>query len=271
MSLVRVRQASDRARLLGSLLLTRPLEFWDRVASLVEIRRARGLAAPTVYRPRSWDEAMVELETRLGQPLTDVLAEPALAEIERQVRERHARLPADAPFPRIYNADFTMARSCYVLCRALRPTCVVETGVAYGMSSAFILQALAVNGHGELHSIDLPLLRRNTQPHVGILAPEPIRDRWTLHIGGSQRVLRHLLPRLQQVDIFIHDSLHTYPNMRREFELVTPYLARPAILLADDVSGNLAFHEWTQRVQPTFSTAIQQVDKRSLSGLAAFL
>jgi hypothetical protein len=40
--------------------------------------------------------------------------------------------------------------------RSLKPRVIVETGVASGLSSAHILRALAANGTGTLHSIDLP-------------------------------------------------------------------------------------------------------------------
>src|SRR5947208_313273 len=44
----------------------------------------------------------------------------------------------------------------YAVLRKLRPRVAVETGVCNGVSTAFLLLALAENGAGELHSIDLP-------------------------------------------------------------------------------------------------------------------
>ena len=44
----------------------------------------------------------------------------------------------------------------YLLVRKYRPSLVVETGVAQGVSSRFILEALKDNGEGKLISIDLP-------------------------------------------------------------------------------------------------------------------
>lgn len=43
----------------------------------------------------------------------------------------------------------------YVLARALKPEVVVETGVANGISSSFILKALDENARGRLCSVDL--------------------------------------------------------------------------------------------------------------------
>jgi len=52
--------------------------------------------------------------------------------------------------------DVGLAPYLYVAVRALKPSIVVETGVGSGMSSSFILRALAMNGFGTLYSIDLP-------------------------------------------------------------------------------------------------------------------
>jgi predicted O-methyltransferase YrrM len=49
------------------------------------------------------------------------------------------------------------------------------------------------------------------------------------------------------VDLFVHDSLHTYRNMRREFELVWPRLRTGGVILADDVERNRAFGELQQK------------------------
>ncbi|RMG03228.1 MAG: hypothetical protein D6735_08975 [Acidobacteria bacterium] len=71
---------------------------------------------------------------------------------------------------------------------------VLETEVGYGVTSAFILKALEVNGHGTLHSVDLPPLGCDADQFVGILIPELLKYRWQLHRGVSRRVLPSLLP-----------------------------------------------------------------------------
>jgi hypothetical protein len=54
------------------------------------------------------------------------------------------------------------------LVRHLRPVSVVETGVAHGMTSRFILEALETVGAGKLWSIDLPPLSPMTRQEVGV-------------------------------------------------------------------------------------------------------
>jgi hypothetical protein len=77
--------------------------------------------------------------------------------------------------------------------RSAEPRAVIETGVAHGVSTAFMLAALDANGSGELHSIDLP-------PHdaapisVSVRAfRRQLRARWSLHRGMSRSVLPRLL------------------------------------------------------------------------------
>ena len=98
----------------------------------------------------------------------------------------------------------------YALIRLLRPATVVETGVADGATSAYILQALEDNGRGHLHSIDLPSERLPPGAAPGWIVDASLRHRWTLRIGASGQLLEPLLSELDSIDVFLHDSLHTY-------------------------------------------------------------
>jgi hypothetical protein len=57
--------------------------------------------------------------------------------------------------PKSYGPQMTEdGPSLYLLTRLLRPNAIVETGVAAGVSSYFILQALQDIGKGQLYSVD---------------------------------------------------------------------------------------------------------------------
>src|SRR5687767_12401824 len=117
---------------------------------------------------------------------------------------------------------FPEAAELYVVVRAAKPRVVVETGVASGVSSAHILRALAANGTGALYSIDLP----NVQEHStlpkgrmsGWIVPDSLRKRRKLYLGDSRELLPELLQDLGNIDMFLHDSDHSYENMTFEFE-----------------------------------------------------
>ena len=152
----------------------------------------------------------------------------------------------------------------YCLVRALRPAVFVETGVLHGMTSAFVLEAMRVNGHGRLISIDLPSYAETGPANVdgytgtlppgrepGWLVPDALRDRWELHLGASLDVLPGVLDGIDRLDVFLHDSDHTYETMRGEFELAWPKLAEGGALIADDSTDNTAFAELCERVGRT--------------------
>jgi len=121
----------------------------------------------------------------------------------------------------------------YSLVRAMRPSVVVETGVCYGASSEYILEALKDNGHGVLYSIDLG--NSPDEPPNDFFVRPALKDRWRLIIGDSRQELPPLLARLGQIDLFHHDSLHTYEHMMWEYETAFPYLGANGVLSSHDV------------------------------------
>lgn len=253
--------------LLLSLLARHPLELRDRLAGYAEVGLERLSGASFSYQTAGWEQALRDVEERLGGA-TGILEEPALREIEEDTRRLLGRIRPEDPFRPRWAADSLLARSCYLLCRLLVPSVVVETGVAYGVSSAFILRALEENGRGTLYSVDLPPLGREAERFWGIAAPEELRDRWRLHRGASGRVLPRLLEETGPVDLFVHDSLHTLGNMRREFETVWPHLRTGGALLADDVERNAAFDE-LQKNNPSFWRVVGDREKDPLHGTTA--
>lgn len=141
------------------------------------------------------------------------------------------------------------APTLYVLCRISKPEVVIETGVADGFSSAFILRALEKNQKGHLYSIDLPNqpgqgLGNNKQ--TGWLVPEEFKHRWSLIFGSSQNKLPALLQDLGKIDIFFHDSDHSYQNMMFEFNQAWRYLKPRGYLLSDDITENDAFADFVR-------------------------
>jgi predicted O-methyltransferase YrrM len=194
--------------------------------------------------------------------------ETGLTTIQQTIRDRQGHLPVNPPFSSSHNGDTLLGRLCYLAARAMRPTMIVETGVCYGVTSAHLLQALTLNEGGHLHSIDLPPLSKDADAFVGWVIPDALRERWTLHRGSSARVLRPLLSQIGQLDLFIHDSLHTYRNMKMEFAAVWPCLRPGGVLISDDVEGNTAFSELVKQTDVALSIVIRENHKPSLLGVA---
>lgn len=177
-----------------------------------------------------------------------------LGEETDALREYHREVYADPAlktslFDRFYelheevglsgNTSTVDAEILYVLCRALEPDTVIETGVLYGAYDAYILAALDENGRGQLHSIDLPEAPSEQFDH-GHLIPEEYRDRWHLHLGDVRDVLDGICA-AHRPDVFLHDSEHTKRHMRWEYETAYGYLPDGGVLASHDVLASDVF------------------------------
>lgn len=175
--------------------------------------------------------------------------------LQRSIGEDHYQFPA--------------AAELYVVVRALKPRVIVETGVASGLSSAHILRALAANGTGTLHSIDLPNVQAGSVLPAGLLpgwlVPDSLRGPWRRHIGDARELLPHLLAALTQVDLFLHDSDHSYENMSFEFAQAFPKLASGGLLMSDDTHLHTAWDDFCARhgLRPTRVGVVGVTRKRS--------
>ena len=146
----------------------------------------------------------------------------------------------------------------YLVIRFRKPNLVLETGVFDGQSSAVILQALWDNGAGTLVSVDLPAaeeaipqstdtMRETTLPpscQPGWVIPEYLRERHRLVLGDSKSILPKLLAEYSTIDVFLHDSLHTFEHQYWEYTTAWPHLSEGGLLLSDDIFWNPAFHRF---------------------------
>jgi len=129
----------------------------------------------------------------------------------------------------------------YTLVRLLKPELVVVTGVGAGVSSWTILHAMEENSTGTLISIDLPTPNTRLLPDVGYLVPEELRHRWDFQKGPSQRLLPQILSEVKEIDMFLHDSRHSYSNQLREYQTAWPFIRPGGILLSDDVNNDALY------------------------------
>ena len=194
---------------------------------------------------------------------------PRLSAIEKHIDTLRAQ-KTDGPFPPegFHNGTVTLGTLCYLACRYLRPRVVVETGVAYGVTSTYILAALEDNDYGELHSVDLPPLALDAAAHVGYFVPAELRSRWKLNLGPAKKLLPQLLEHTKPIDLFVHDSLHTYFHMKWEFEAALSALRPGGLLISDDIDSNRAFEQLVQDRNIDSWLAIRQSRKNALCGAA---
>lgn len=132
----------------------------------------------------------------------------------------------------------------YAMIRLTKPNIIVETGVFEGAGSCAILLALERNKKGRLYSIDLPSLPLPLNKTTGWQIPQYLRKNWDLRLGSSSDLLQGLLTEIEQTDIFLHDSEHSYENMRFEYETAWEYIREGGLLLSHDITRNSAFRSF---------------------------
>jgi len=167
------------------------------------------------------------------------------ARIEGEFSGVKEALKGDLDF--VSTSDLSLLWLEYLLCRHAEPEHVVETGVWIGSSSYTILSALEKNGKGKLSSIDFPPFRPKNRVSIGRVVTEALYPRWSLHLGPS----KSLLPKLArggEVDIFIHDSDHTYLNMMAEFRIGWDLLKPGGYLVSDDSSTNDSILDFSDEI-----------------------
>lgn len=131
----------------------------------------------------------------------------------------------------------------YGLTRWRRPAVVVESGGYRGMSSAFILKALADEGlsQSKLYSIE-----GDKNCDHGALIPNELRSQFVpLHGTVEEFIQRDELP--APIDMFLHDSSHRHRHMAWEFRQFWGRLRDGGLLVSHDVHTNAAFAEFVAK------------------------
>jgi predicted O-methyltransferase YrrM len=176
-------------------------------------------------------------------------------------REHTARIYGDVicsleargirPGPESYlywnDADPAFAEAIWCLIRRTNAMKVVETGVAHGVTSRVILEAL--KGHGRLWSIDYPPPGTpEIHEEIGAAVGAWPKEEWELIFGSSQRRLPKLLKSIAPIDLFVHDSDHRGYNVKFEMALAWNSLRPGGAMVIDDIDNSGAFATFVREV-----------------------
>lgn len=153
----------------------------------------------------------------------------------------------------------------YWFVRMTQPKIMVQTGVSNGVSCAFITLALKHNGQGgKLYAIDLPAIydpnsadfqRRKVYGVLipqgrtsGWLVPDGLAQHFECWTGDAKQLLPKMLAQLGQIDVFYHDSDHSYDHMMFEFKAALPHIRPHGIILADDIAWSSVTWDFAEEI-----------------------
>jgi hypothetical protein len=176
-----------------------PLKLRELVAAYRSPRamsHARGAAFANVLlhatgRPQISDQTYKQwLDELVGESRMAAAWDQA-RDVVRRLYPQHKKNIADLTWPERVAQAPALADVFYITVRALEPAYVIETGVALGSTTSFILAALEHAGVGRLTSIDLPRAGGMeqfgiTDEQTGILAPNEFRHRWQFIAGDAR-------------------------------------------------------------------------------------
>jgi len=167
------------------------------------------------------------------------------------------------------DGDSSLCRAVWCVTLHTRPEVVIETGVAHGVTSRIVLEALAQNHFGRLWSIDLPFpFDHRLHRETGIVVTGACRPRWSYLEGSSKQRLPPLIAEVGHVGMFIHDSLHTAANTVFEMEQAASAMSPGAVMLVDDIDSHAGFATFAMRHPEYQAIVCPSADRNGMFGIA---
>jgi len=132
----------------------------------------------------------------------------------------------------------------YTICEKLGVINAIETGVAYGWSSAAILKSIS-NRNGQLISIDMPMLHQEDYHLIGVAVEPALHDYWELNrVPDRYGLPRAILSMEGSLDLVHYDSDKSYYGRKWSQEIIWKSLKIGGIFISDDIEDNTAFMEF---------------------------
>ena len=225
-----VLYARRRAALRRVRRVTSADERTDRILRAVQ-RTLRGDLEPE---ERAWIGRLAELRRRLRRSREPaVLAGTDPASVQT-VGQRY-----------LFSKSTIGSLLLFHLVREFRPSRCLELGTNLGVSAAYQAAALAVNGGGELHTIEgSHTLAELSRAHLA-----PLQLPVEVHAGLFADVLPGLLPRTAPLDYVFIDGHHDGPATVGYFAQIHPSLSPGALVVFDDIAWSSGMAEAWRTIQ----------------------
>ncbi len=140
-----------------------------------------------------------------------------------------------------------------------KPSVIVETGVANGITTNVIMMALEKTG-GSLYSFDVDPRTENVYSGQG---------NWHFRLlkGNFETDLENQVSEIGGTNLWIHDSNHGFKWQAFEYKLAARHLVLGGILVSDDIDASTA---WGVAAKSDFNKSFGVFDKRKFFGVATF-
>ena len=134
----------------------------------------------------------------------------------------------------------------YAVCENLKAVKALETGVAYGLSSAAILQSISKRS-GKLISVDMPMLKQTDYHLIGVAVDENLKSNWELLREPDRHGLNKAIKKHNySFDLAHYDSDKSYYGRKWSQPLIWKYLRKGGVFISDDIEDNVAFKEFVE-------------------------
>ncbi|OPZ84657.1 MAG: O-methyltransferase [bacterium ADurb.Bin429] len=179
---------------------------------------------------------------------------PLLEEIYSSRKVYDASGEAVSVFPTSIPCEEGMA--LYQLVKTAKPDTTLEIGMAYGVSTLFICQALRENGHGRHIVIDPYQTTPNGWKSIGLLNLERagMRELVTFHEDSSHAALPRVLAEGTRVQMAFIDGSHRFADVLLDLYFTDKLL---------DVGGCMVFDDlWFVPVRKALAFALRNMPYR---------
>ena len=149
-------------------------------------------------------------------------------------------------YPNFYNSNPNTLELLKLLVGEIRPAIVIETGIANGISTKAILQAFQ---EYSLHQSKLFSFDVDIRVATPVLLSNP---QFSFIPVTSPRSFRESVNSISTVDLFYHDSDHSYSNQLMEYLAIWEILnTEKGVLVSDDINWSNAFLDFCKKVNRT--------------------
>lgn len=128
--------------------------------------------------------------------------------------------------------------------RRFKPLSILELGTCLGVSGAYQVSALSLNGKGVFNTLE-------GSDELARLADRNLRtinyQSYNVHVGRFSDILPTVLPGVPPIDFAFIDGHHDKVATQNYYDQIYPFLSKRAILIFDDINWSTGMDEfWTQ-------------------------